>query len=367
MAEFEEGLSVCMIVRNEEDYLRGCLESINGLADEIIIVDTGSTDKTIEIAREFTDKIFNFEWVDDFSKARNYSISKASKSWILVLDADERILKEDIPSIKSVISDKVSDGIYLEWRDYHNGYGIANLVNVENDRYSESKNFAKGYIPLDVVRLFRNSKNHFFEGRIHETVNHSIITSGGKFSKSNFAIHHLGSLDKDKNLTKKEQYSRLLEKRYLENDFSEKPEHRICFELYKELFDAGKKEESLFYLEKAVSLKELPEYLSNLGLLYYNLKRFEEAEKIFKKAILEDPSDYVVHFNLGSLYIDNKDYYKAIRKFEKVLKLNQSCAEAYFNLGLVYKYLGKKEKARLNFERSQNMNPLLKERVAKYS
>lgn len=87
-------ISVCMIVKNEEKVLKRCLDSLRGIWDELIIVDTGSTDKTKEIAAEYTDKIYDFKWVGDFSKARNFSISKASCDYLYIPDADE-ILDED--------------------------------------------------------------------------------------------------------------------------------------------------------------------------------------------------------------------------------------------------------------------------------
>ncbi len=82
-------ISLCMIVKNEENVLARCLDSIADLMDEIIIVDTGSTDRTKEIAKKYTDKIYDFTWIDDFAAARNYSFSKASKDYIYVADADE--------------------------------------------------------------------------------------------------------------------------------------------------------------------------------------------------------------------------------------------------------------------------------------
>ena len=84
-----------MIVKDEEKTLKRCLESVKDIVDEIIIVDTGSKDKTKEIAEKYTKKIYSFKWVDDFSKARNYSFSKATKDYILWLDADDVILKKD--------------------------------------------------------------------------------------------------------------------------------------------------------------------------------------------------------------------------------------------------------------------------------
>lgn len=95
-------ISVCMIVKNEEAQLRRCLESLYYIADEIIIADTGSTDRTKEIAAEFTDKIYDFPWIDDFSAARNFVFSKATMDYIYTADADEVIDEENIALFKQV-------------------------------------------------------------------------------------------------------------------------------------------------------------------------------------------------------------------------------------------------------------------------
>jgi glycosyltransferase involved in cell wall biosynthesis len=88
-------ISACLIVKNEEKILARCLDSIKDIVDEIVIIDTGSTDKTKDIARNYTDKIYDFQWIDDFAAARNFSFSKASKDYIYVVDADEVIDEEN--------------------------------------------------------------------------------------------------------------------------------------------------------------------------------------------------------------------------------------------------------------------------------
>lgn len=88
-------ISLCMIVKNEEATLERCLKSVKNIVDEINIVDTGSTDNTVKIASKYTERIFDFPWVDHFAKARNFSFEKATKDYILWLDADDIFLKED--------------------------------------------------------------------------------------------------------------------------------------------------------------------------------------------------------------------------------------------------------------------------------
>lgn len=95
-------ISVCMIVKNEEDVLARCLNCVKQFADEIIIVDTGSKDQTKTIARTFTTNVFDFAWCDDFSKARNFAFDKATKDFKMWIDADDVILDEDIQKIKDL-------------------------------------------------------------------------------------------------------------------------------------------------------------------------------------------------------------------------------------------------------------------------
>lgn len=101
-------ISLCMIVKNEEKILRRCIDSLKGIYDEAIIVDTGSTDSTRKIAAEYTDKVFDFEWVDDFSKARNFAMSKATCDYIYMADADEVLDEENRQ--KFMILKKALDG-----------------------------------------------------------------------------------------------------------------------------------------------------------------------------------------------------------------------------------------------------------------
>ncbi|MDE7476455.1 MAG: glycosyltransferase family 2 protein, partial [Lachnospiraceae bacterium] len=94
-------VSVCMIAKNEEQYIEQCLRKLIRFNMEIVVVDTGSTDKTKEIAARYTDKLFDFVWCDDFSAARNYAVSKASNNWILILDCDEYVQEIDVAKLRT--------------------------------------------------------------------------------------------------------------------------------------------------------------------------------------------------------------------------------------------------------------------------
>lgn len=106
-------ISVCLIVKNEEDVIERCLESVKGFADELIVVDTGSSDKTKEIVRKFTDKLYDFEWIDDFSAARNFAFSKAAEDYLFWLDADDIVMPEDAEKINNLKKSTVPADTYM--------------------------------------------------------------------------------------------------------------------------------------------------------------------------------------------------------------------------------------------------------------
>ena len=114
-SEKEHQISLCMIVKNEEEFLPGCLDSVKGVVDEIVIVDTGSTDRTVEIARQYGAKVYHYEWNDDFAAARNESLKHATCGWILVLDADERLDASSGPVLRAVASGRAPKAIYGCW------------------------------------------------------------------------------------------------------------------------------------------------------------------------------------------------------------------------------------------------------------
>ncbi|MBM3233468.1 tetratricopeptide repeat protein [Candidatus Pacearchaeota archaeon] len=353
-------ISAVIIVKNEEKYIENCINSVKNLADEIVIVDTGSEDKTKEIAGRFGN-VYDFKWQNDFSIARNFALSKAKFEWILSIDADEKISGKDIEKIKKMLENPEADAYYLIWRDYSNETGILGWKSSKDDEYEESR-IAAGFTETPVLRLFK--RGYYFEGKIHETVQNSVKKAGGKIFMTDIVIHHFGKLRKKEEISEKKGiYSELLKERISEKN-KEKEDYFILFELGRELLIKGDREEGRKYLEK--SLKLNPNYeqtLSMLGAVYIIEKRFDEAEKLLKKAVNLDNMDFSAHSNLGVIYSEKGENNKAIKKFEKAISLNKKSADAHFNLGLVYLKLGKKEKAIRNFEKAIEFNPAYKEKI----
>lgn len=161
-------ISLCMIVKNEEEVIGRCLDSIKDIVDEIIIVDTGSTDKTKEISRKYTNKIFDFKWVNDFSKARNFSFSKATKEYIMWLDADDVILEEDKKKLKE-LKNTLDNSVDIVMLKYNTGFD-------ENGNVTFSYNRE---------RLLKRCKNYKWISPIHE-----VIVTTGNILYSDIAITH---------------------------------------------------------------------------------------------------------------------------------------------------------------------------------
>ena len=168
-----------MIVRDEENNLESFLKKIKDFVDEIIIVDTGSKDKTKEIAKKFTEKIYNIRWNNDFSEARNFAANKAKKEWILVLDPDEEIAKEDLIKLKEIILLDKKDTL---------GYRL-----IQQTHYKKSIISVRG-----ICRLFKNDKGIKFIYPIHETVRLSIKNLNGKIGKTGITIKHYPKINKEK-------------------------------------------------------------------------------------------------------------------------------------------------------------------------
>lgn len=199
-------ISVCMIVKNEEKTLKGCLSSLKCIADEIIIVDTGSTDNTKSISKEFTDKIYDFEWVGDFAKARNFAFSKATMDYIYSADADELIDEENqqkFIELKAALMPEVEIVQML----YHEEE-ISTVLNVETELRP---------------KLYKRNRSFVWIDPVHETVRTLPVVFD-----SDIVIEH-----RPENLHAKRDFS-LIEKAY-ENDgnLSKKLYEMYAREVYK--------------------------------------------------------------------------------------------------------------------------------------
>lgn len=179
-------LSLSMIVKNEEERLPACLESMQGVADEIVVVDTGSTDKTADIARRFGARVVEFPWNGNFSDARNESLRHCTGDWVIFLDADERLDRSHAARLRTLLCDPNVTAYELT---------------VTSRSVDERNNVASffGYI----ARLFRRREDILFQYRIHESVLPSVLRAHGRVVRADVTIDHIGYGGTDQEMRKK--------------------------------------------------------------------------------------------------------------------------------------------------------------------
>jgi tetratricopeptide (TPR) repeat protein len=386
----EPRLSLCMIAKNEEQFLGDCLASVRGLVDEIILVDTGSTDRTVAIAESFGAKIFHFPWNGDFAAARNESLAHATGDWILVLDADETIPADGHAELRKVLRSK----------DYA-GYSmiIENLLGEEGEKSQTAL----------IFRLFQNRPDIRFEGIIHEQAMLAAQRTGLPINNVRTRIIHRGYLDQ--HLTQRDKYQRNLDilLRQVEQDpqnpyalfnlgqtyklmnrFSEseqayktslallenqKAPYTTSYwpSLFFSLADLyrlmGELEKGLDVAEEALSrYPNFPDILFTKGFILLGLDRFEEAITIFQacrsfKGIVyasgNDPSvsTYKSSQALGAAYARMGQHAVAKRYYLQALQeWDHPNAELYTNLGVVHLQLGELQPALQSFIKAVELN-----------
>jgi glycosyltransferase involved in cell wall biosynthesis len=248
-----------MIAKNEEDCIANAINSVKDLVDEIIVVDTGSTDKTKEIAESFGAKTYNFNWNDDFSSARNFSLSKCTSEWILILDCDETIAKKDCEKIKELVNNEKAIAYRVIQRTYSTIQKEPKW-NYNDNSYEEEEKGYSGWQYRGIVRLFKRLPELNFIYPIHESIKPS-IQKVGKITSSNIVIHHFTKNTKEKN----DLYLKLLNDKIVKH-----PSYNAFIEISIQLKEMGFLEKSESYYNKAMKLKD-----NNFVTHNKNIKNFK--------------------------------------------------------------------------------------------
>ncbi len=206
-------ISICMIMKNEERCLERCLKSLTPLREqlpcELIITDTGSTDRSIEIAEKYADKLLHFEWCNDFSAARNFGLEQAKGEWIMVIDADEELV-EDVSHLVKFFTSEEKYKYYGCFLKKKNCFDAKICSSVES-----LKDYEGGYSNFSDFRVFRADMNPRYHGIIHEAVSHFEPT----YTFKELVLYHDGYAfeDKSKRREKGVRNASLLEKQIKEN------------------------------------------------------------------------------------------------------------------------------------------------------
>ncbi|HLA29171.1 MAG TPA: glycosyltransferase [Syntrophales bacterium] len=341
-----------MITKNEEEFLAKCLASVKELVHEIIIVDTGSKDRTIEIAVSFGAKIFRHAWEDDFSKHRNQSISYATGEWILIMDADEVIATRDLGRIKGVLDTVHADGFFFTLRNYESTSNLANLTLNPGD-YEEGAGFP-GYIGSDLIRLFRNDPSIYFTGQVHETVTQSIAQSKKTTFNAGIPIHHYGKVRGDRIKRKQTSYLALGMKRLDEN-----PRDPMAYKgLSDQLLELGLPQEALEIAGRGLTVfPDMPDLHFNRGLAMDRLDRQEEAEKAYLWVLSRQADHLGACHNLGQIYLRRNQFEEVIRLLNPGIEKGLRHPAVFFLIGRAYAAVGDDQGALDNFERALELQP----------
>lgn len=309
-------ISLCMIVKNEEKYIKMCLENAMKLVDEIIIVDTGSTDKTKDIIKEFNNnniKIIDYKWENDFSKARNISLKNATGDWILMLDADEKILCDPI-KVRNILENSDADGYKIP---------LYNIMNVDMIIYSAV-----------YVKFIRNNKGYEYEGAIHEQINIPQMETDKYIIDSSICniVHYgyLNSVVKDKNKADRNL-------KILKNELKRNPKQPFVYYNIGVTYEVmGDYNKAIKYFFKCndISRKEDPTGITTYEIdmskriaeCLVRLKKYDECILLVDNLLRDNCYEGFVDLEYikGFCYYAQKKYAKAIPCYEKCIEMGDT-------------------------------------------
>ena len=307
-------ITICLITKNEEKFLAPCLQSVRGLASQIVVVDTGSTDRTVEIAREFGAEIHAFAWCDDFAAARNAALEHAIGDWVLILDADEELAAPQHAKLLADMKDASAIGLRLP------------LVNAGQE------NEGRSFIP----RLFRNAPGVYFHGRIHEQVFPSLLPLcnqwGLKTALGTAEILHHGytkELVRDRN--KVERNLKLLRQALAENPADANLLMNLGLELVRsdDLHGGITKYREAFARMAAQPAHDVvPELrealLAQFTSQLYKVRGHEEVVRVLTSPLAKNGMTASLHLALGLSQFELKNYSAAaVQMRECLAKKNQ--------------------------------------------
>jgi len=357
-------ISACLMVKDEEELLPGCLDSVRDWVDEIIVVDTGSGDRTIEIAKSYGAKIFHQPWEGNFSKHRNYSIEQASCDWILIIDADERICQEDVPPLVQFLNQGQAPIVAI------------NVYNVYRD-----KNQSTTFLPSE--RLFRRELNLRYDGIVHNQLK---LPPDVPILRAGVKLEHLGYDLSPEKMEKKMARSRAL----LEKQLEENPDNTFALfnlaQLYRSGYDGFKEVNAPLVFKWAGRAVEItdPEdikerhihlmCLDQLAWTCFYMKDYDRALEFCQRALRVKPNYLDPLLLLGHIYSHLKEHRKADKAYHNYLKTQaafdpsretesiilihpDSRANAYYSLGLMAEMQEKYDEAKEYYRETLKANP----------
>lgn len=302
-------ISACMIVKNEEKMLPRCLESIKDYVDEIVVVDTGSTDSTVEIAESYGAKVYHHPWEDNFSKHRNQSIAYAVSDWLFFIDADEELMPGSGEEIqRATLVDDDVDSIFIRMEcEFDEGRGTS----MHNS-----------------LKLFRNNNRIRYKGRVHNDV---VGAQNSKYAPNARIFHYGYNLGPEMAAKKFKRTSELLKLDIAEDPLDPRPRHYLGVSYLSAcMFDlAAKESEIAIELYKGKNLAN-SEYLKSYfvaSMAYINLAEFDKAESLAREALKIYPKHLDSHFALSWVYLEKKELTLFWSHIQSYFEINKEIKE----------------------------------------
>ena len=339
-------ISLCMIVKNEEENLSNCLNSVQNLVDEMIVVDTGSTDKTKQIATDLGAKVYDYSWQDNFAEARNYALQFVQTDWVLVLDADEVLNPNIIPLLKTVIQEENNLVVNL----------IRHEIGALSSPYSS------------LSRLFRRHPQIKFSRPYHALIDDSVVAL--RQAESHWQIVHLDDIAiehygyQPQVIASQDKTQRA--KKAMESYLAEHPDDAyVCSKLGSLYIDIGEFKKGLKLLKTGLKSNsadnattfELHYHLANA---YVKGQQPILAVKNYQRAIAQPIPEKLklgAYHNYASLCYQQKDYNNAISLYQNCLLIEPKFPLVYYNLGLTYRAIGKISEAIEAYQNCLQYNP----------
>ncbi|MED2753826.1 glycosyltransferase family 2 protein [Bacillus thuringiensis] len=314
-------ISLCMIVKNEENNLEKCLQSVKGIPDEIIIVDTGSTDRTKEIALKWTSHVLDFEWIDDFAAARNYAFGCATQEYLFWLDADDILLPEEQKKILE-LKQNLDESIDAVSMVYHTLLDKYDNVITSTHR----------------LRLLKKNKGFKWSGMVHEDVNTSEIY---RCYNSDIIVTHTKGISPTKRNLEIYEKAEREETKFTSQDY---------FNYARELQVNKMYEKAIKYHNLFLESKNIPKGLRvftyhNLACCYFQVGKLEKELELTLESFKYDIPQPVFCCRMGENFVKKKQYEQAIFWYILAIengKLNQNnhIEQFIYKTWLPHKQLG---------------------------
>lgn len=352
-------LTVVMIARNEVTRLADCIKSIEHIADDVVLGDTGSTDGTQELAESLGLKVISLPWNGDLSEVRNQCLQNVEGDWLFRIDADEVLDPAGAARIRKLVDEDAPafDAVRVRQKTYSNSpYAWQWAPIVSNSPFARGYT---GYIETPTIRLFRNHKGYHYRGPIFETIRDSILESGGRIAKEDIILHHYGyCTDKPHRLDKLQQYLDLAH----QNESHLKNAPFRLYHLAQIALVCGRTDEAINACNAALRINSahLP-CIALLANIFFNEGDYINAKPLLQGLERAGHRYTFITSALGAIACREGRLDEAKRRLESTLINEPKAALARIALARVYDRLGDVKSAHRELEVLNDMIPGHKE------